>query len=74
MARSYLMENIELKHGKPIREIIREQVEAGKNQDEIARYLGVSYWTLRSWLYRLRAEFSSTVTFADEAPETASTP
>ena len=66
MRKSYLIETLELKHGKPIREILREQFATGKNQGEIAGSLGISYWTLRSLLYRLKAEVTSTVRFRGE--------
>ena len=64
MAKSPKMENIELRRGRPLEELIREQVEAGKTQEQIANDLGVSYWTFRSWLRTLGARAS--IRFAGE--------
>ena len=71
MQKSTLMQNIEVRRGESIQEIIRRHVEQGKSQEEIAADLGVSLSTLRIWMYRLGAEVRSTVYFrADEAVAT----
>lgn len=64
--KSHLMQNIELRRGDTIENIIRSQMEQGRTQEEIARDLGVSYWTFRSWLYRLGAQIEHRVRFASE--------
>lgn len=60
------MEVIELKRGKTLEQIIREQVEAGRTNDQIAEDLGLSYDTYRAWLRRLGARTVKTVTFKSE--------
>lgn len=52
------MEAIESEWGRSIEELIREGVEAGRTQEEIAESLAISLFTLRSWLYRLGARSS----------------
>ena len=66
MIKSSLMQLIELRRGEPIEAILRRQIEQGRTQEEIADDLGISYWTLRSWLLRLGAEMVTTVRFASD--------
>jgi hypothetical protein len=63
MKKSTLMELIELRRGRTIEELIREQTEAGWTQEQIAADLGISFYTLRSWMYRLGARVESTMRF-----------
>ncbi len=63
MEKTYQMQAVELRLGIRLEDVIREQTEAGRTQEEIARYLGVSYWTYRSWLKHLGAEISVSVSF-----------
>lgn len=69
MQKSAVMQNIEIRRGECIEEIIRRQVEQGRTQDEIAADLGVSLSTYRGWLWRLGARFDTTVRFASEGKE-----
>jgi len=48
------MRNRELEAGRPLEELIREQVEQGKSWDEVADALDVSRVTLQSWRKALR--------------------
>lgn len=49
--KSALMELVELRNGGgTIEELIRAGIEAGKTQEEIARGMGISFFTLRSWM------------------------
>lgn len=56
--KSLLMERIEAERGRSIEELIREGIESGCTQEEIATSLSVSLFTLRSWLMRLGARAS----------------
>jgi len=64
MVKSPLMRLIELQRGQTIEALVRQGVEQGKRQEEIAQDLGISYHTLRSWLYRMGA--TPTVRFSSE--------
>jgi AraC-like DNA-binding protein len=66
VSKSARMQNIELRRGRPLEDLIREQVEQGRTEEEIADDLGVSYWTFRSWLRVLGAQRHSTVRFSNE--------
>lgn len=66
MTKSPLMQLIELKRGKPIERLIREQLEEGRSQEEVAADLGISFYTLRSWMYRLGARLHTVVQFESE--------
>jgi DNA-binding transcriptional regulator YiaG len=68
--KSLLMERIEAERGRSIEELIREGVESGCTQEEIAASLSVSLFTLRSWLWRLGAR--STVCFPSDDPTAVS--
>jgi hypothetical protein len=57
------MKLIELRRGRTIEDMIREQTQAGRTQEQIAADLGISFYTLRSWMYRLGARVESTVHF-----------
>lgn len=61
--KSTLMKLIELRRGRTIEDMIREQTQAGRTQEQIAADLGISFYTLRSWMYRLGARVESTVRF-----------
>lgn len=74
MKKSFAMQNIELRFGKPLEAVIREHIEAGLTQEEIAREFGISYWTFRNWLGRLGARMTASVRFTtDPDEETVST-
>lgn len=65
------MENRELRLGRPLEEVLREEVESGKTWGEIALSLDVSMLTLRDWRRRLRIQRVTQHTLisqADRAP------
>jgi len=56
MNKTKLMERVEARHGRPIEELLREQVEAGRTLEQMAVALGVSITTLHIWMFRLGGE------------------
>lgn len=68
MRKTLLMLAKEREHGEPLEAIIRRLAAQGKSREEMARFLGISYWTLHDWLRadRLGASFETTVHFASE--------
>lgn len=55
MKKTPRMEVIELRHGKPLEQLLRERFEAGMPVDAIAREFGISIVTFYDWLDRLQA-------------------
>jgi DNA-directed RNA polymerase specialized sigma24 family protein len=64
--KSVMMENLELRRGRGLEEMIEEQFARGLSKEEVARELGINYWTFRSWLDRLGARLETTVRFESE--------
>jgi hypothetical protein len=60
------MEKVERNHGATLEEIIARMTSEGKNRMEMATQLGISYWTLMSWLRELGATFETSVSFPRE--------
>lgn len=54
MARQSKMVQIELDHGKPIREILKEEFQLHGTQIAVAASLGIGQGTLNTWLLKLR--------------------
>lgn len=60
--KTLLMEKVERDHGATLEQIIEDLTRQGKSRDEMARYLGISYWTFSDWLRELGATFETTTT------------
>lgn len=63
MKKPVLMQRIEEQRGESVEAIIERLTEQGQTQEQIARNLGINYWTLRNWLLRLGAETRTVVVF-----------
>lgn len=68
MRKTLLMLRKEQEHGETLEALIRRLAAQGKNREQMAQHIGVSYWTLMDWLRadRLGASFETTVRFASE--------
>lgn len=64
---------IQLKHGRSFESLVKELVEAGRTQEEIAEYLDLPYWSFRYLLRHTGARFIRSVEFGG-SEETALTP
>lgn len=64
---------IELEHGRAFEAIVKEQVEAGRTQEEIADFLNLPYWSFRYLLRQAGARFIRSIQF-DCNEEMALTP
>ena len=67
MSKVELWQNaIETRHGRPFESLVKELVEAGRTQEEIAAFLGLPYWSFRYLLRQRGARFFRTVEFDGE--------
>jgi transposase len=64
-----LMQLLEYRRQRPLEELLREAVEAGKTPEEIAQDFGISKVTLYDWLGRLKATVLTTKTVIFERDE-----
>lgn len=66
MEKTPLMVDVETRHDEPLETLIPRLYARDMTDEQIADYLGVSYFTYRKWLYRLGARKSTSVRFASE--------
>ena len=63
---------IEIKHGHSFEALVKERVEAGWTQEEIADFLELPYWTFRYLLRQSGARFTRSISFGPQAEQSVS--